>query len=407
MESKEQQSFGEEIVKGKKAVTKNMFKWGIIGSGSICNDFVTVLKAIKNCQVVAVSSRTEEGAKEFAQKFGIPKVFNSTEELAKDKELDCVYIGVPHNKHHEAAMECIKNKIPVLCEKPLTLNASQAEEMVQLAKANNTFLMEAMWTRFIPALLKAKELTKEIGDLRLVTCDISYNSWNRDKLKERAYDPNQAGGAILDVGSYGISFASWMYGGVMPTAVKALAQIADTGVDESAIIALKYGESKLANITCSVHPKAQGSCWIVGEQGTIHIHGPGWQHAVYVTLHKEGKDREDFKFQLPDIKGEFMFERGELMLFEALEVMQCIEKGQTESKIMSLQESVNIMKTLDLIRREINVKYPHESEKDVANKADAICHEKVTKTEPDKQFEKESQGKHNEPLKSEEKKVTW
>ena len=187
-------------------------KWGIMGPGTISHKFVQSLKCLDGCEATAVGSRSKERAGEFAAQYGINRAYGSYEGLANDPDIDIIYVSTPHTAHFECTLMCLKAGKAVLCEKPFTINAKEAEILITTARTYGLFLMEAMWTRFLPAIVKVRELLAEgaIGEVRMLRADFGFRG-KFDPLS-RYLNPKIGGGALLDVGVYPVSFASMIFG---------------------------------------------------------------------------------------------------------------------------------------------------------------------------------------------------
>ncbi len=323
-------------------------RWGILGTGSIAHKFARGLECLEDAELAAVGSRAQETADEFADEFGAPRRHDSYAGLADDPEVDVVYVATPHTLHRDNTLLCLRAGKAVLCEKPLAANAAQAEDMVSAAREEGIFLMEAMWTRFIPAVVRLRELLAEgaVGDLRMLKADFCFRtSWNPEG---RLLNPELAGGALLDVGCYTVSLAS-MVCGRKPLAVASLAEIGKTGVDEQSAILLRYAGGRLAVLTCAVRTSTPHEAHFYGTEGRIKVHHPFW-HAQELTVC--GRDGEEEVLEIPY--------EGNGYNYEAAEVMECLRQGRTESEIMPLDDSLAVMRTLDWIRAQWGLSYPFE-----------------------------------------------
>ena len=323
-------------------------RWGILGTGSIAKKFAEGLQILPEADLVAVGSRAADTAESLANIFGIPHQHSSYDELANDPNVDVVYIATPHPFHMENTILCLKAGKAVLCEKPFAINADQAQQMVNVAGTEKLFLMEAMWTRFLPIIVKVREwLANElIGRVRMVTADFGFSAdWNP---KHRLFNPELGGGALLDVGVYCVSMSSMVFGRP-PAKITGMAHMGQTGVDEQSAMILGYGDGQLAALSCAVRMKTPQQALIVGTKGMIRIHSPFWC-ATTATISIEGKENETIKMPFESNGFEY----------EAREVMKCLRTGKLESDIMPLNETLSIMKTMDEIRAQWGLKYPME-----------------------------------------------
>ncbi len=323
------------------------FRWGILGTGSIAAKFAEGLRDAAGAKLIAVGSRRQATADAFADRFDVPRRHGSYAELAGDPDVDVIYVATPHPFHKENSILCLKGGKAVLCEKPFTINAAQAQEVIDLARRKKLFCMEAMWTRFLPSLAKVRQLLADgaIGQVRMLTADFGYRcAWN---VESRNLNPALGGGGLLDVGVYPLSLASMVFG--EPESIAGQAHIGATGVDEQAAVVLSYDDGRLAAITCGVRTETPQEAWILGTEGAIHLHGPWWRGSP-VTLAVGGKDAQHFDVPV----------RGNGYNYEAEEVGRCVASGTIESDIMPLDETLELMKTMDAIRAQWGLKYPME-----------------------------------------------
>lgn len=322
-------------------------RWGIIGTGSICRKFAEGLRDAKGAELVAVGSRTMDRAEEFGQDFDIPHCHGSYADLVADADVQAVYIGTPHVAHADNALQAIEAGQAVLCEKPFTLNAAQARRVVQAARAKGVFCMEAMWTRFLPSIVKLRQMLSEnvLGEVRMVLADFGFRG--PTDPNHRLLNPELGGGGLLDVGVYPISLASMVLGS--PEDVASLAEMGPTGVDTQAGVVLRYPGGKLAVTACGVRTKTPHEAWILGTQGRVKLHA-GWWGGSPMTWFPEGADPEE----IAPVKV------GNGYNYQAEEVARCIAAGKTESAVMPLDETIAIMDTLDKVRSGWGLTYPGE-----------------------------------------------
>ncbi len=321
-------------------------RWGILGPGSIAHDFARGLEVVPEAELIAVGSRSYERAEVFAEEFNIKKRYGSYEELVKDSEIDVIYVATPHPFHKENSILCMEAGKAVLCEKPFAMNASEVEEMISCARKNNVFLMEAMWTRFLPVINKVKEWLADgkIGEVKMLNADFGI----RVDLnpEHRLFDLELGGGALLDTGIYPLSFASMIFG-ENPTEVQAISQFGETNVDEQSAMLLGYDQGQIAQLFCAIRTNSLRVAQIIGAEGSIQI--PNFWMASSAILTTPDK-QENIKIPL----------RATGYNYEAQEVIRCLQEGKLESDVMPLDESLNIMKTMDKIRKQVQLKYPME-----------------------------------------------
>jgi predicted dehydrogenase len=328
-------------------VTVENIRWGVLGTGRIAGDFATGLSSLPDAELAAVGSRSAEAAAGFASRFGAMRQHTSYAALAADPDIDIVYIATPHALHHAHARLCLEAGKAVLCEKPFTLNVTQASDLVQLARERQLFLMEAMWTRFLPALMEVRRLIAEgaIGEVQFLTADFGFRK-DFDPL-HRLFDPVLGGGALLDVGVYLVSLASMFFG--QPVRIESLAQIGPSGVDERMALLFGYDGGRFAQLTAAITAATPQEATIVGASGSIKLH-PLWWRVTRFTIAADGWQPE-----IIDIP--FL---GNGYCHEAAEAMRCLREGVLESPAMPLDETVAIMGTLDRVRAAWGLRYPGE-----------------------------------------------
>jgi len=323
-------------------------RWGIIGTGFIAKKFAEALQILPDAELVAVGSRAADTAKKFAKAFHIPHQHSSYDKLANNPDVDVVYIATPHPFHMENTILCLKAGKAVLCEKPFAVNASQAQQMTDVARTEKLFLMEAMWTRFLPIIMKVREWLGQglIGPVRFLQADFGFRcDW---KPQDRLLNPELAGGALLDVGVYTVALASMVFAGP-PTKITGMAHLGQTGIDEQSAMVLGYQDGQLAVLSCAIRTQTLQKAVIVGTKGMIRIHSPFWS-ATTATILIE--DKEDETIKIPHECNGFEY--------EAREVMQCLLAGKLESDYLPLDETLSIVKTMDEIRAQWGLKYPME-----------------------------------------------
>ena len=327
-------------------ITSETINWGILGPGTIARQFATGLQAVSGAKLLAVGSRSQEKADAFADQFSAPKRHASYEALAADPDVHVVYIATPHPGHKDAALLCLEHGKAVLCEKPFTVNAREAEEVIHSARQKNLFLMEAMWSRFFPAMAHVRKLLADgvIGETRMLQADFGFRAGVNPE--SRLFSPALAGGGLLDVGVYPLSLASMIFGS--PTQVTGVAQLGETGVDEQAAMALLYAEGKIASLTTGIRINTPHEAHILGTDGSLKLHAPWWKPQT-LTVNANGKS-EDITIPY----------EGQGMNYEAQEVGDCLRAGQTESAVIPLDETLSILKTMDTLRAQWGLKYPME-----------------------------------------------
>ncbi|MHC4480972.1 MAG: Gfo/Idh/MocA family protein [Planctomycetota bacterium] len=322
-------------------------RWGILATGHIAEKFAEGLSVLPDAELVAVGSRSQQTADAFAERWNVPHRHASYADLAADPDVDVVYVATPHVFHRDNSILCLEAGKAVLCEKPLTVNAHEAAEVIGCARREGLFLMEAMWARFLPAMVRVRELLAEgaVGEVRMVKADFCFRSgWNPEG---RLLNPELGGGALLDVGVYTVALASMVLGGD-PTRTATLAHLGATGVDEQSAMILGYEGGRLAVLTCAVRTGTPQEAVIAGTEGMIRIHHPFWK-STQLTL---TRGDEDETVELPY--------EGNGYNCEAAEAMRCLREGRPESDVMPLDESLGIMRTMDRLRAEWGLTYPSE-----------------------------------------------
>lgn len=326
----------------------DVIRWGILGTGNIAHKFAIGLKTASGAQLVAVGSRTQASADKFAAEFNVPRRHASYEDLAQDAEVDAVYISTPHPFHVGNSKLCLQNGKAVLCEKPFTINVKEADEVIALARQQHIFLMEAMWTRYLPALIHTRELIAQgaIGEVRMLTADFGFRTnFNEEG---RLFDPKLGGGALLDVGIYPISLAFMLFGA--PQEIASQAYLGETGVDEQSAYLFRYAAGQIALLSSATRTETPQEAIILGTEGYIKLSSPWW-NAAELILKRAGKPEEVIS----------PARVGNGYNYEAEEVGRCLKAGKLESETMPLDETRAIMATMDTIRAQWGLKYPMES----------------------------------------------
>jgi len=319
---------------------------GVLGLGSIAGTLSETFKQIDGVDCYACASRNIDKAKTFKAKYGYTVAYGSYKELVKDKNVDLVYIATPHSRHFDDMKLCIENHKAVLCEKAFTVNANQAKEIKRLAKEKGVFVTEAIWTRYMPSrkLINDVIASNIIGKPDVITANLSYVIYQNDRL----VNPNLAGGALLDVGVYGINFASMHFGEDIDK-IDSSVLMTDSGVDGKETLTIKYKDGRIANLTHGIYSRGDRKGIIYGDKGYIvveNINNPQLIQAFDTgdNLIKEIKVPEQ-------ISG---YE------YQVIECKKCLEEGRLESYSMPLDDSIKIMEIMDSIRKNWNLKYPFE-----------------------------------------------
>jgi predicted dehydrogenase len=322
-------------------------RWGILGTGRIARQFADALRRLPDAELLAIGSRSPVSARSFAEEFGVPRPYGDYLDLVSDPQIQVIYVATPHSCHAENTRLALGAGKAVLCEKPFTLNAAEAREVIAQARARKLFLMEAMWTRCFPLMTKLRDLlaSDAIGEARQLSADFGFRAEYAED--SRLFEPSLGGGALLDVGVYPVSLASMLFG--PPTRIVSAANLGRTGVDEEAAMLLTHDSGQLAVLHTAIRLDTAQEAIVTGTRGRIRIHSPWWR-PVAMTLSPEGKSDERFEFPL----------EGNGYDYEACEVMACLQAGKLESPLMPLEETLSIMKTLDTLRAQWGLKYPME-----------------------------------------------
>lgn len=317
-------------------------RWGIIGLGNIANKFATDLAEVENAELVAVAARNQQRADEFAVKYNSKKAYNSYAALAKDADVDAVYIATPHSFHKEHSILCLQHKKAVLCEKPLAMNLQEVTEMIAVAKENNVLLMEALWTFFLPHFRYVLDIVKseELGKLKSLEADFGF--FREFDTTSRLFKKEVGGGSLLDIGIYPIFAALATLG--KPDAINANATFFENGADSSCTMSFYYENAK-ATLKSTLLEKTETEAVFTFEKATVKINRQF--HEPTTVLIIQNNKEEVIKFDCETIGYNFEIEHFNQMLRE----------HKKESTIMSFDFSVNLIKTLDKVRKIIGLAY--------------------------------------------------
>ncbi|MBC8059910.1 MAG: Gfo/Idh/MocA family oxidoreductase [Clostridiaceae bacterium] len=326
---------------------KKTIKWGIIGTGAIAHTFAESLGTIKDAELVAVGASSKEKAEAFGKEFNIPSTYGNYSDLVNDVDVEIIYVATIHPLHKECVLLALKAGKAVICEKPLTVNAKETEEIIKCARDSKVFFMEAMWTRYLPAIVKVRQWLKAglIGNVKMLKAEFGFCC--DGNAEGRLFNANLGGGALLDAGIYPISFASMVFGSE-PKTIRSMAHIGETKVDEYFSCILGYEEDKMAILSGAIQLYSQNDAWIIGTEGKIFI--PNFLRAESATLFMKDEIEEKFEMKYSDIG----------YSYEAKEAMNCIRENKLESEIMPMDESLAIMKIMDELRKQWGLKYPFE-----------------------------------------------
>ncbi|WP_007513261.1 MULTISPECIES: Gfo/Idh/MocA family protein [Pseudofrankia] len=340
------------------------FRWGIAGTGAIARGFADALGRLPDAELVAVGSRRQQTADDFGERFGVPRArrYGSYEELAADDGVDIVYVATPASHHHRHTLLFLRAGRAVLCEKPFALDAAQAAEMVATARAEGRFLMEAMWSRFLPAYVKIRELVAAgaLGTVLAVDGDFGFRP--PATPGDRLFDPAQGGGALLDLGVYPVALASMLLG--EPDQVSAFGQLGETGVDEHVAILMGYRTGAVALAKASLRAGLGCTGRISGTTGSIElpafmhcpdeilVRGPAGAERLHLPAALDAPDTSDAGADAAPNRA------GGGLHHQARHVHERLQAGHLDSDVMPLAESVSVMRTLDAVRHQIGLRYP-------------------------------------------------
>jgi len=329
-------------------MTDRKVRWAILGTGNIATQFACALQTLPDAQMVAVGSRSEAKATQFAKLFGIPRAHVTYAALAADDEIDLVYVATPHALHMDNTILCLEAGKGVVCEKPFTINRRQAETVLEVARRRNAFVMEAMWTRFIPAVVHAIEMVRagEIGDVRAVQASFGFRA---DPPGVGAlFDPALGGGSLLDVGIYPVAMAHLVFGG-KPKRIVSSSTLSKRGIDEHAGLVFEYPCGGMAVLASSITADFPGDAYILGTRGSIRLHDNFW-NATRISITRIEGDTETLEFPL-DYNG---YE------YEAREAQACFRAGRLESDLMPHRATLEVLEIMDEARAQWGLKYPME-----------------------------------------------
>ncbi len=321
-------------------------RWGIIGLGNIAHQFAKDLKMIPDAELTAVGSRTIDKAQSFAQHYTAKKAYGSYDELIADPDIDIVYIATPHDSHASLTIKSLEHNKHVLCEKPVALNYSEALQMIETSRAQHKFFMEAFWTRFNPsvqeALLKIKN--GEIGEVKYINADFAFNVGTP---QERMIDIKTGGGSLLDMGVYPLFLAYVVLG--TPDSVLASANFYESGADKQTSMILQYEDSQAILHSSFVSPSDMIAT-ISGTEGRIRLNAIWHETQSYAVI----KNNHKVTYQFPT--------KGKGFTYEIEECHRCIWSQKIQSDIWSHQNSLDLIKIVDEVRKQTGLKFPSEKE---------------------------------------------
>ncbi len=323
-------------------------RWGILGCGRIARKFAADLRLIDDAELTAIASRNNETLELFAKDFPCKHHHNSYKALAANDEVDVIYVATPHSHHYEHTMLCLNFNKAVLCEKAFAINSRQAIEMIKTAKERKVFLMEALWTKFLPHYKKLQELLqqKTLGDIKSVLVNFGFKT--SDKSPQRLFDPLLGGGSLLDIGIYNVFMTLSILG--KPDVIEATMIAAPTGVDEQIAVLFKYNNGAMAQLFSSFVTNLPTQAEINGTEGCITLTTRFYEPSATIQLSKKiPYEREVIAVEK---------EAGFGYHYEARHVNECLKKGLIESPVMTHADTLLLMEILDRIRKKARIEYP-------------------------------------------------
>jgi predicted dehydrogenase len=325
-------------------------RWGILGCGRIARKFASDLRLVADAELVAVGSRSMQSANEFIKEFPARCVHNSYEALAGNSEVDVIYVASPHALHHEHTLLCLRHGKAVLCEKAFALNSMQVKEMIGEARKHKVFLMEALWTKFMPHYRLLMEYVHEnkLGQIRNVLVNFGFAP--TPPVPARLFDPALGGGSLLDIGIYNVFMALSVLG--KPDKIEASMTAAPTGVDEQCAILFKYNSGAMAQLFCSFSSNLATEADISGRDGRVRLTNRFYEPS---TIFEYYPGRVDTRQVIP-----FQKEEGWGYHYEIRHVNECLRKQLTESPVMSHADSLLLMEVLDEVRARAGIHYNNE-----------------------------------------------
>jgi len=327
-------------------------RWGILGCGRIARKFAADLRLVADAELTAIASRNKETVELFAKDFPCKHLHNSYEALAADKEVDVIYIATPHSHHYEHTMLCLNHDKAVLCEKAFAINSRQAKEMINIAKKRKVFLMEALWTKFLPHYKKFQELLEQniLGDIKSVLVNFGFKT--SEKSPQRLFDPLLGGGTLLDIGIYNVFITLSVLG--KPDSIEATMTPSPTGVDQQIAVLFKYESGAMAQLFSSFTTNLPIQAEINGTEGCITLTTRFYEPSATIQLSKKMPyEREVIVVEK---------EAGFGYHYEARHVNECLKKGLIESPVMTHADTLLLMEILDSIRNKARIEYPQDQE---------------------------------------------
>ena len=335
-----------EQINNQKSCAMKYTRWGIIGPGKIAHDFAKDLALLDGPQTItAVLGKQIEEAKSFAHSYSAPQVFTKLDEFIEKAGIDIAYIATPHTLHHKEALACLQHNIPVLCEKPMTINLDQCDELIAASREHHTFLMEGMWIRFLPGIKQSLAMV-ERGDIgRIISVKASMGFKAPKDPNSRLFNPDLGGGSLLDLGIYPVFLSVLLMG--RPTAINATATLTKQGIDEHCSILFKYPNGQQAILESTLLSDKNVAAEITGDKGSIRILDPWFEKSEGLEIEINGKGKVIYPTRW----------QGHGLHFEATEALSCLRDNKIESDLLPHRFSRELIGIMDEIRQQIHVSY--------------------------------------------------
>jgi len=324
------------------------FNWGILGPGRIAKKFANCVNQVEGATIHAIASQSSKDLKGLKRELKARIAYHSYEELVQDKEVQAIYIATPHRFHFENALLCLTHNKPVLIEKPITVNRVEMQRLLEISTEKNIFMMEAMWTRFLPVTLQIKKWINagEIGSLIVAASAFGFKAPRN--LEDRWLNQQLAGGAVLDLAVYNVA-ATQMVFGALPRNIIAEGFIGPTGVDEMVNAKLEYADGGTGLFISTLLARPNTSFQIWGTKGNIITEAPFNSAQKVYLFNKSGETIFEKSHQINGFE------------YQILETQRCIEAGMIESPLMPRKDSLDNLQVMDEIRSQIGLRYPFES----------------------------------------------
>jgi predicted dehydrogenase len=327
---------------------RTKIRWGILGCGRIARKFASDLRLVDNAELIAAASRSKERLDSFAKEFPCEHIHTSYEALAANEQVHVIYVATPHSHHYEHVLLCLNHNKAVLCEKAFAINSRQAREMIETAGKKKVFLMEALWTKFLPHYRKLQELLNQkiAGDIKSVLVNFGFKTGTHSA--QRLFDPELGGGTLLDIGIYNVFITVSVLG--KPDSIEAVMTPASTGIDEQIAVTFRYNNGALAQLFSSFTTNLPTQAEINGTEGSITLTSRFYEPSATIQVSKQiPYEREIIAIEK---------ETGFGYQYEARHVNECLAKGLTESPVMTHADTLTLMEILDTIRMKAGIKYP-------------------------------------------------